>query len=79
MPRSVMHPQANEGEGVTFLASFRQARFLKYPDGRVELVGGSEAERNTALQWLTCFLPDVRLGQPQPIPRWANPRAGSWR
>ena len=62
-----------EGDPGTLLAGFGDARLMRHLDGRLELVGGSEADRNAALEWLTQFLPDVRLGQAKPMP-WPRRR-----
>lgn len=69
--RSPMRRYADEGDPGSTLASFGEARLMQYLDTRVELVGGTEAERKTALDWLTRFLPEARLGQPKPL-LWAG-------
>jgi hypothetical protein len=41
------------------IASFGQARLLGRADGRVELRGGSEADRTEAKEWLSLFMHDA--------------------
>ncbi|MBE7502641.1 MAG: hypothetical protein HS113_20610 [Verrucomicrobiales bacterium] len=60
---------ANEGDAGTLLAGFGTARLMRYLDGRVELEGGTEADREAALEWLARFCPETRLGEPKP-PLW---------
>lgn len=55
------------------MAAFGEARLVKYLDGRLELMGGTEADRQAALEWLARFLPEARLGQPKPLP-WPRRR-----
>jgi hypothetical protein len=38
------------------IASFGQARLFNRADGRVELRGGSEADRTEAKEWLSLFM-----------------------
>jgi hypothetical protein len=57
---------APEGDPGETLAGFGDARLVKYLDGRVELLGGTEAERERALAWLAQFMPRLRLGAPSP-------------
>jgi hypothetical protein len=64
------HDQPDPG---TLLAAFGEARLMNHLDGRLDLVGGTEADRQAALEWLARFLPEARLGQPKPMP-W--PRRG---
>ena len=45
-----------EGE---IMAYFGQARLVKYLDGRLELVGGSEEDRKAARKWIGFFLRDA--------------------
>lgn len=55
------------------LAGFGAARLVKYLDGRVELQGGTEADRREAVAWLGRFMPRVRLGVPASLP-WPRRR-----
>jgi hypothetical protein len=55
-----------DGDSGETLAGFGGARLVKYLDGRVELPGGTEDERERALAWLAQFMPRVRLGVPSP-------------
>ncbi len=52
----------------TLLASFGEARLMNHLDGRLDLVGGTEANRQAALEWFARFIPEVRLGQLKPSP-----------
>lgn len=65
--RGAMH-NANEGDRGTLLAGFGTARLVRFLDGRVELEGGTEADRKAALEWFTRFSPGTRLGEPKPLP-----------
>jgi len=38
------------------VACFGTARLVKQPEGRFQLVGGSEAERSEAREWVSLFL-----------------------
>ena len=44
-----------------------------YLDGRIELTGGSGADRKAAMEGPARFLPGVRSGQPKPMP-WSRCR-----
>jgi hypothetical protein len=68
-----MRRYPSEGGPGETLAGFGEARLVKYFDGRVELVGGSEADRQRALDWLAAFMPRVQLGQPA-APLWPRRR-----
>lgn len=57
-----------EGDAGTLLAGFGTAKLLRFLDGRVELEGGTEADRATALEWLAKFCPETRLGEPKAAP-----------
>ena len=61
----------HDADPSTLLASFDDARLTQHLDTRVELVGGTEADRKAALDWLRRFLPEARLGQRKPTP-WAR-------
>ncbi|MBE7501431.1 MAG: hypothetical protein HS113_14225 [Verrucomicrobiales bacterium] len=50
------------------LGAFGEARLMQHLDGRIELLGGTEAHRKAALERLARFLPEARLGQPKPLP-----------
>ena len=63
----------DEGDPGTVLAAFGEARLMQHLDGRLELLGGTEADRQAALEWLARFLPEARLGQPKPLP-WPRRR-----
>ena len=65
--RPSMRRYRDEGDPRSLLAGFGEARLMHHLDGRLELVGGSETDRKAALEWLGRFLPDVRLGQLQPM------------
>jgi len=41
------------------IASFGRARLYHRADGRVELRGGSEADRTEAKEWISLFMHDV--------------------
>ena len=45
----------DEGE---VIASWGQARLIKYLDGKVELKGGSKEDRIEAREWISMFLND---------------------
>jgi hypothetical protein len=38
------------------IASFGQARLVKYLDGKLELKGGSRADRLEAYEWISLFM-----------------------
>lgn len=46
----------DEGE---VIASFGQARLVKYLDGKYELRGGSKEDRLAAKEWISIFCHDV--------------------
>ena len=46
----------DEGE---IIASFGEARLVKYLDGRYELRGGSKEDRLAAKEWISMFCHDV--------------------
>jgi len=61
-----------------FVRQFGDARLLKNSDGRHELVGGSIADRQTALEWASLFAHEIVFthfhrrksrGNPVRIPR----------
>jgi len=43
------------------LATFGTARLVKYLDGKVELRGGSPADRTDARQWCSLFMHEVAI------------------
>lgn len=77
LPRSWSHPlrhrssmrcYPDQPDPGTLLAGFGEARLMHYLDGRVEMVGGTDADRKVAFGWLARFCPDTRLGEPKPPP-----------
>jgi hypothetical protein len=66
-----MRPWPDDSDPGTLLASFGDARLIRHLDTRLELVGGTEADRTAALDWLRRFLPEARLGQRKPV-LWLN-------
>jgi hypothetical protein len=64
---------AGKGDPGTLLAGFGDARLIQHLDTRVELVGGTEANRTAGLDWLRRFLSEAKLGQRKPLP-WARRR-----
>ena len=63
------HP--DEGNPGILLTAFGEAPLMQHLDGRLELLGGTETDRQAALEWLARFLPEARLGHPRPLP-WAR-------
>ena len=49
-------PFKDEGE---LIASWGEARLIKYLDGKVELKGGSKEDRIEAREWISMFLNDA--------------------
>ena len=49
-------PFRDEGE---MIASWGQARLIKYLDGKLELKGGSKDDRIEAREWISMFLTDA--------------------
>jgi hypothetical protein len=49
-------PFRDEGE---VIASWGQARLIKYLDGKLELKGGSKEDRIKAREWISMFLTDA--------------------
>jgi hypothetical protein len=43
----------NEGETI---ATFGEARLIKQPNGKIELIGGSPESRTEAKEWISLFL-----------------------
>jgi len=41
------------------MAHFGEARIVKTLDDKYELVGGSEQDRNNAMDWVTLFCPEI--------------------
>ena len=52
-----MRRYPDDSDPGTLLASFGEARLIRHLDTRIELVGGTEADRTAALDWLRRFLP----------------------
>jgi hypothetical protein len=52
-------PFKDEGEVV---ASWGEARLIKYLDGRVELKGGSKEDRLAAREWISLFWHEAVVG-----------------
>ena len=52
-------PFRDEGE---VMASWGEARLIKYLDGRLELRGGSKEDRIEASEWISMFLNDAVVG-----------------
>jgi hypothetical protein len=48
----------DEGE---LVASWGEARLIKYLDGKVELKGGSKGDRLAAHEWISMFLNDALI------------------
>jgi hypothetical protein len=43
------------------VARFGAARLVKQPEGRFQLIGGNEAERSEAREWVSLFLHEAVL------------------
>ncbi len=56
-------PYPHSADDGKFFAGFGQARLVRFLDGRLELHGGSETDRQEAVARLATLFPDVRLGQ----------------
>jgi hypothetical protein len=54
--KSYFSPFKDEG---TVIATFGEARLIKYFDQRYELKGGSKADRLAAKEWISLFCHDV--------------------
>jgi hypothetical protein len=54
--RTFFSPFKDEGE---LIASWGEARLIKYLDGKVELKGGSKEDRIEAREWISMFLNDA--------------------
>jgi len=52
MRMKFLPPYKDEGEVVAY---FGQARLIKFLDGRLELQGGSHADRAEAKEWMSMF------------------------
>ena len=50
--------KSNEGET---LAQFGEARLLKRPNGKIELVGGKADDRSAAREWASLFLHEALI------------------
>ena len=48
----------DEGE---LIASFGDARLVKYLDGKIKLVGGTRDERGAAREWCSLFLHEAAV------------------
>ncbi|HYG34356.1 MAG TPA: hypothetical protein VEC99_06205 [Clostridia bacterium] len=46
----------DEGE---IIATFGQAKLVKYLDGKLELKGGSNEDRTAAKEWISLFMHDI--------------------
>ena len=51
----------NETRYWNLIACFGQARLVNGADGRVELQGGSDADRTDAKEWVSLFMHDAVL------------------
>ncbi len=51
------------------------ARLVQFLDTRLELLGGTDADRQAAMQWMATYLPEARLGQRKPLLWSRKPRA----
>jgi hypothetical protein len=54
-------PFKDEGE---LIASWGEARLIKYLDGKTDLRGGSEQERAEARKWMSMFWHEAVVGSP---------------
>jgi hypothetical protein len=54
----------DEGE---FIASWGEARLIKYLDGRFMLKGGSQEDRVKAEKWISMFMPKPAVASALPI------------
>ena len=54
--RTFFSPFKDEGK---LIASWGEARLIKYLDGKVELKGGSKEDRIEAREWISMFLNDA--------------------
>lgn len=43
------------------MAHFGEAKIVKTPDAKHKLVGGSERDRDDALNWIALFCPEIAL------------------
>jgi len=43
------------------MAHFGEARIVKTLDDKYELVGGSEEDRNDAMDWVALFCPEIEI------------------
>ena len=48
------------------LAQFGKARLVKQFDGKLELVGGTEDDRQNAREWISMFLHEAVVREVQP-------------
>jgi hypothetical protein len=53
MRRLPPQPDPNSGE---VIATFGEAKLIKKPDRKYELLGGSEADRAEAKKWISMFM-----------------------
>ena len=53
MRRFSQHPDPEQGE---VIATFGEAKLIKLPDRKYELVGGSEADLADAQAWISMFM-----------------------
>jgi hypothetical protein len=56
--RSFFQDFKDEGE---LLASWGEAKLVKYLNGKVELRGGSKEDRIAAREWIAMFFPDLKV------------------
>ncbi|MBE7499584.1 MAG: hypothetical protein HS113_04610 [Verrucomicrobiales bacterium] len=52
----------HEGDPGRIMVGFGEARLIQHLDTRVELLGGTDADRTAALEWQRRFLPEAGLG-----------------
>jgi hypothetical protein len=59
-------PFKDEGE---VMASWGEARLVKYLDGKTELRGGSKEDRLAAQEWISLFWHEAVVGVDEPEPK----------
>jgi hypothetical protein len=60
MKLKFFRPFKNEGE---LIASWGEARLIKYLDGKTELKGGSDQDRAEAREWMSLFWHEAVVGE----------------
>ena len=60
MKLKFFRPFKNEGE---LIASWGEARLIKYLDGKTELKGGSDQDRSEAREWMSLFWHEAGVGE----------------